>query len=71
MIDESMLQKGQLPTGTLIYGPAHVLNPLIGKVRLIHRTANYPISRLTVGFLNPLTRARNVSETWLVQIENR
>jgi len=71
MIDESMLQKGQLPTGTLIYGPAHVLNPLIGKVRLIHRAANYPISRLTVGFLNPLTRARNVSETWLVQIENR
>jgi 4-amino-4-deoxy-L-arabinose transferase-like glycosyltransferase len=70
-IDESTVQESQLPEGALVYAPANVLNPLIDKFRLLHRTVSYPVSRLTLTFLNPSTRERTINEAWLVQVERR
>ena len=70
-IDDSSLQQGQLPEGALVYGPANVFNRLIDKFHVIHRTVYYPVSRLTLTFLNPLTREHTLNETWLVQVTRR
>ena len=68
-VDVSMLREGRLPEGTLVYAPAGVLRPLIGKFRLLHRTSSYRVSRPTLPFLNAATRERTLGESWLVQAE--
>lgn len=68
-VDASMVQNDQLPPGALIYAPADQLRPLADKFRLIYRTAGYPVSRLTLSFLDPLAREHTLSEAWLVQVE--
>jgi 4-amino-4-deoxy-L-arabinose transferase-like glycosyltransferase len=68
-IDDSTLQDGQLPEGALVYASANVLGPLSDKFRLLHQTVSYPVTRLTLTFLNPLTREHAINEAWLVQVE--
>jgi hypothetical protein len=68
-IDDSALREGRPSEGALVYAPADVLGPLNDKFRLLHRAASYPVSRLTLTFLNPLTREHAVNEAWLVQAQ--
>ncbi|MGD1016689.1 MAG: glycosyltransferase family 39 protein [Roseiarcus sp.] len=68
-IDDSTLWEGRTSEGALVYAPAGVLGPLNDKFRLLHRAANYPVSRLTLTFLNPPTRERAVTEAWVVQAQ--
>jgi hypothetical protein len=70
-IDTTDLRDDQLPEGALVYGGADTLRPFMDKFRVLHRTVRHSVSRLTLTFLNPGTRERAVTETWLVEMERR
>ncbi len=69
LIDMSSLREGRLPLGALVYAPASLLRPLSDKFQVLHRMANFPVSRPTLKFLNAATREQAMGETWLVQVK--